>query len=74
MLNGAGEGLLTVRERYKEPPSIPQADVVVCAGAFDLPVPARLIRSGSGASTIRPARGGTAEWLTSVEAEMRFGI
>ena len=61
--------LSTVRERYAEPPAVVQADVVVCAGATDLGVPGHLISRGYGASTVRPAPGGTSKWIT-LEAAM----
>ncbi len=74
IVNGAGQGLTEVQARYKEPGTIPQADLVVCAGSIDLGVPARLIPSGRGASTIRPAAGGGAAWLTSEAARVELGL
>jgi hypothetical protein len=58
VVQGAGEAITTVRERYKEPPAALQPDVVVCAGALDIPIPAHLIASGAGASVVRPSAGG----------------
>ena len=69
VVNGGGQMLSTVRERYLEPPAVVQADVVVCAGATDLGVPGHLISRGYGASTVRPAPGGTSKWIT-LEAAM----
>ena len=69
VVNGGGQMLSTVRERYLEPPAAVQADVVVCAGATDLGVPGHLISRGYGASTVRPAPGGTSKWIT-LEAAM----
>src|SRR5207244_1739259 len=40
IVNGAGQELKQVKERFKEPPTIAQPDIVVCAGAIDLVVPA----------------------------------
>lgn len=74
IVNGAGQGLTQVKEKYKEPPIDPQADIVVCAGSIDLGVPAKLISSGRGASTIRPSSGGTAIWLTLEQAKMELSI
>jgi hypothetical protein len=74
VVNGAGQGLADVEERYKEPPTVTQSEFVVCAGAIDFGVPAKLIASGRGASTIRPAPGGGARWLTFDAARMEFGL
>jgi len=74
VVNGAGQGLTSVKGRYNEPPSIPQAEIVVCAGAVEVGVPARIIPSGHGASTIRPVPGGTTRWLTLEQSHMELGI
>ena len=74
IVNGAGQGLADVRESYKEPPSLPQSEVVVCAGATNFGVPGRLIASGVGASTIRPSPGGGASWLTFDDAVAAFAL
>jgi len=79
VVNGAGQGLKDVQERYKEPPAIAQSEVVVCAGAVELGVPARVIASGRGASTIRPAPGGTTpggttRWLTLEQSMVELGL
>lgn len=74
VINGAGELLSAVRERYVEPPSLVQPDIVVCAGATDIGVPASIIPSGRGASTVRPAPGGTSQWVTleTAQAELQL--
>jgi hypothetical protein len=74
VIQGAGEGINTVRERYKEPPAATQPDVVVCAGALDISVPGHLISLGAGASVVRPARGGGAPWLTFAQARTEFRL
>jgi hypothetical protein len=74
IINGAGQGLLDVRERYLEPATVTQSDIVVCAGAVDLGVPAALIASGRGASIMRPARGGGARWLTREQAQAELNL
>jgi hypothetical protein len=74
IVQGAGESINTVREKYKEPPAIAEADVIVCAGALGLPVPGHLIRSGTGASVVRPAPGGSTRWLTLEEAREEFHL
>jgi hypothetical protein len=74
IVNGAGQGLGQVQAQYKEPPSVLQSEIVVCAGASDFGVPARLIAVGRGASTIRPTPGGVARWLTLGEAQVEFGL
>jgi hypothetical protein len=74
VVQGGGQGLATVRERYREPPGGPEPDLVICAGAAEFGVPGRLIASGYGASTMRPAPGGGAKWLTLEEARGELSI
>lgn len=74
IINGGGQGLGQVKESYKEPPTFSQAEIVVCAGAVDLGVPAKVIDSGRGASTVRPGSGGTSKWLTLEQAKAEFSI
>ena len=74
VVNGAGQGLADVQARYKEPPTVLQSEIVVCVGAVDLGVPARVIGPGSGASTMRPTPGGGAMWLTLEQARMELAL
>lgn len=74
VVQGAGEGINTVRERYKEPPAATQPDVIVCAGAVDLPVPGHLISLGTGTSVVRPVPGGGTPWLTLEQARAEFHL
>ena len=74
IINGAGQGLAQVKEKYKEPTTLPQAEIVVCAGAFDYGTPARIIDSGRGASTVHPGSGGMAKWLTLEQAKVELAI
>ena len=74
VVQGAGEAVSTVRERYKEPPAARQPDVVVCAGALDIPIPGHLIASGAGASVVRPGAGGAISWLTLEQARGELKI
>lgn len=74
IVQGAGKDINSVRQRFNEPPAISQPDVVVCAGAEDYGVPGRIVKSGYGGNIVRAARGGLAEWITSVEAVQRFGL
>ncbi len=74
VVQGAGQAISTVRERYKEPPAVRQPDVVICAGALDIPVPGHLIASGSGASVVRPGAGGGIPWLTVEQARGELKI
>lgn len=74
VVNGAGQGLDDVRQRYLEPSTIAQPDIVLCAGAIDLGVPAKLIASGKGGSIVNPAGGGSAKWLTHQEARAELGL
>ncbi len=74
VIQGAGEAVNTVRERYKEPPAARQPDIVVCAGALDIPIPGHLIASGAGASVVRPSAGGSTSWLTLEQARGELNI
>ena len=68
IVNGAGRGLAEMRDQYGESPSIVPPDVIVCAGAVDLGVPAKVIASGLGASVVRPAGGSGSVWYTFDQA------
>jgi hypothetical protein len=68
IVHGAGQTLESVRERYKEPPSLAPADVIICAGAQAIGIPATVIATGAGASIVKPAPGGCSRWLTLEEA------
>jgi hypothetical protein len=74
IVQGGGQALATVRERYNEPPSTPPAEIVICAGANDIHVPGKVISAGQGASIIRPAPGGGSLWLTLDQARAELAI
>ena len=74
VVQGAGQAISTVKERFSESPAIRQPDIVVCAGAVDSPIPGRLISSGHGASIVRPQSGGSAVWMTDEQAKTELGI
>lgn len=74
IVQGAGKDINSVRQQFNEPPAIKQPDVVVCAGAEDYGVPGRIVPSGQGENIVRAVRGGSADWITSVEAIQRFGL
>jgi hypothetical protein len=74
VVNGSGQPLADVRNRYKEPTTLLQPDLVVCAGAEDLAVPARVVPAGHGASIVRPAPGTGPEWLTLDQARSLLSI
>ena len=74
VVNGAGQGLEQMKNTYREPPTVAQPEVVICAGAIDLGVPASLIPAGHGASMIRPAPGGLPQWMTLERARTVLGV
>ncbi|MFL6200827.1 MAG: SIR2 family protein [Thermoanaerobaculia bacterium] len=74
VVNGAGQALVDVQGRYREPTTVPQSHIVVCAGAIELGVPGTIIPSGRGASVMRPTPGGAARWLTLDKAQMELGL
>jgi hypothetical protein len=74
VVQGGGQSLSTVRERYDEPTALASPDIVICAGAVDLSLPATVVPAGAGASMVRPAKGGSAKWLTLEQARAELGI
>jgi hypothetical protein len=74
IVHGAGQTVESVRERYKEPPSIPAPDIIICAGAQAVGTPATVIATGVGASVVRPAPGGASRWLTLEEAQAELQL
>jgi hypothetical protein len=74
IIHGAGQDLNSIRERYKEPPALREPDIVAVAGAMDLGVPGKLIRSGTGRSVVRPRAGGRAQWVTLEGARLELGL
>ncbi|OGP59830.1 MAG: hypothetical protein A2162_01570 [Deltaproteobacteria bacterium RBG_13_52_11b] len=74
VVQGGGQGLSIVQERYGEAPTLGQADIVVCAGSIDLGVPGKLVASGQGESIVRPARGSRAQWLTLERARVELQL
>jgi hypothetical protein len=74
VVNGAGKALADAREGYKEPPTLAQSELVVCAGAIELGIPAKLIAAGRGASLIRPVPGGGTRWITLDQALAELGL
>ena len=74
VVQGGGQGLSSVRQKYTEPPLVPVPDVIICAGATDTSVPGNVISSGQGASIVRPAPGGGARWLTLEQARVELAL
>lgn len=74
IVNGAGRSLEDVRGDYNEPPTLPQADVIVCAGSTSLGVPKKLISKGSTSGIVRRMPGSGSIWMTTSEAEVEFAL
>ena len=74
VVQGAGQPIQLVKARYREPPTMPQPDIVLCAGADDLTVPSALIAVGHGTSVVKSAPGGGSKWLTFEQARVELGI
>jgi hypothetical protein len=74
VVQGAGQALESIRQKYNEPPALMSPDLVVCAGAHAVGTPGAVIASGKGSSIVRPGRGGGADWLTMEEARARLHI
>jgi hypothetical protein len=64
IVHGAGEGLTTMEERFTEPPSVPKADIVICAGAIEQGVPGSIVGKGLPAGIVRPKGGARSHWIT----------
>ncbi len=74
IVHGAGEGLTTVEDRFKEPPTAPKADIVICAGAVEQGVPGSIIGRGSPAGIVRPKAGAGSRWITLEAAKVELGL
>ena len=74
VIQGAGEGLNSVRKRYDEPPAMDQPDIVVCAGALDIPVPASIVGSAPAPSIVRGSGASASQWMTLDQARGELGI
>lgn len=72
VINGAGESLSSLRNRFIEAPVKKQGDIVVAAGATDLGLPGDLIDRGREGNIIRPRAGG--RWMDLVSAREELGI
>jgi hypothetical protein len=74
IVQGAGEGLTTVEDRFKEPPTGLKPDIVICAGAIDQGVPGSIIGKGTPAGIVRPKAGAGSRWITLDAAKVEFGL
>jgi len=74
VIHGAGQGLNSVRERYVEPPATKEPEFVVCVGAIDLAVPARIVSSGVGPNIVRPGAAAGPKWMTFDQARGVLGL
>jgi hypothetical protein len=72
VVNGAGSTLSHIRSRFVEAPSIAPTDIVVAAGATDLPLPGSVVRTGHAGSFMRPAALGN--WFDLDGAVVELGI
>lgn len=72
VVNGAGAVLNQLRTKYVEAPVVAPTDIVVAAGATNLPVPGSVVRPGSVGSFIRPT--GMGDWYDLDGARTELGI
>lgn len=72
VVNGAGAVLNQLRSKFVEAPTIAPTDIVVAAGATNLPLPGNVVRPGSAGSFIRPTAMG--EWFDLDGARAELGI
>lgn len=74
VVNGAGQGITVVADRFKEPSAAPVADIVVCPGALDFGVPGSIIPRGLTASIVRPKPGSSSRWMTLETARTELSL
>lgn len=72
VVNGAGSALSQIRTRFVEAPAIAPTDIVVAAGATNLPLPGSVVRVGHAGSFLRPAALGN--WFDLDGAVVELGI
>jgi hypothetical protein len=72
VVNGAASVLSQIKARFVEAPVVAPTDIVVAAGAINLPMPANVIRTGSVGNFIRPAA--MADWFDVEGAKSELGI
>jgi hypothetical protein len=71
-VNGAGSVLSQISTRFVEAPTVAATDIVVAAGANDLPLPGSVVRPGLAGSFMRPAAMG--QWYDLDGARAELGI
>jgi hypothetical protein len=74
IINGGGRALSELQSTFDEPSSYLQPSIAACIGALNLGVHPRIIQEGRGDSIVRPAKGGSARWLSLNEAEAELGL
>jgi hypothetical protein len=74
VVHGAGQGLTTVEDRFHEPPSVPKADIVICAGAIEQGVPGSIMGKGLPAGIVRSKGGAKSRWITLEAAQAELAL
>ena len=69
VVNGGGQLLESVRDSFREPPSFPQPDITICAGAEVIAAPPVIIQQGESQNFMRPLGGAGTTWVTTLQAE-----
>jgi hypothetical protein len=72
VVNGAGAVLNELHTKFIEAPTVAPTDIVVAAGATNLPLPGSIVRPGSAGSFIRPSAMG--DWYDLDGARTKLGI
>jgi len=72
VINGAGAVLSQMKTRFVEAPTLAPTDMVVAAGATNLPLPGSVVRPGVTGSFMRPAPLG--DWFDLADARVELGI
>lgn len=72
VVNGSNMILSTMRDRFKEPPSVQPDDIVACVGATSIGTPGNIVRTGRPRDLMRPS--GSSNWLDFESARAELGI
>ena len=72
VVNAAGRFVNDTKSRFTQAPAVIDADVVICAGATAVPVPADIVRDADPADIVRG--GSEARWIDLGTAIQEFGL
>ena len=74
VLNGGGRSLEEVRAKFAGAPSVTSPDLIICAGAENVGVPANVVRAPVGQSIMRPSADPGSHWSTLSDARHELAL